>query len=103
MRIEHTKRAISDLRQIAAYHTRSGNPTTAARIAVRLQEVIARIAVSPWRGRPVVQRPGVRVALLLSHRYKIFYRVMGDTLRIVLFEGRLRSLASPVSAREGLK
>jgi plasmid stabilization system protein ParE len=83
MRIEYSKRAIADLRQIAAYHARSRNPATAARIAARIQEVVARIAVSPLSGRPVVQRPGVRVALLLSHRYKIFYRVMGDTIRIV--------------------
>jgi toxin ParE1/3/4 len=83
MRVEYSKRAIADLRHIAAYHARSGNPAKAARIAARLQEVIARIAVSPLSGRAVVRRPGVRVALLPSYRYKIFYRVAGDAVRIV--------------------
>jgi plasmid stabilization system protein ParE len=83
MKVEYSKRAVADLRQIAAYHARSGNPAIAERIAARVQQVIARIATSPLSGRPVVQRPGVRVALLLSYRYKIFYRVMGDTIRIL--------------------
>jgi toxin ParE1/3/4 len=83
MRVEFSKRAISDLRQIAAYYARSGAPAIGERIAARIQEVIARIATSPMSGRPVVQRPGVRVVLLLSYRYKIFYTVMGDTIRIV--------------------
>jgi toxin ParE1/3/4 len=83
MRVEYSKRAIADLRQIPAYYARSGNPATAARIAARIREVVARIAVSPLSGRPVVQRPGVRVVLLPRYRYKIFYRVMEDTIRVV--------------------
>jgi toxin ParE1/3/4 len=83
MRVEYSKRAIGDLRQIATYYTRSGNPTIAERIAERIQQVIARIAGSPLSGRAVVRRPGVRVALLPSYRYKIFYRVTGDAIRIM--------------------
>jgi plasmid stabilization system protein ParE len=83
MRVEYSKRAIGDLHEIAAYYTRSGDPATAARIATRIQEVIARVAVSPLSGRPVVQRPGVRVVLLLRYRDKIFYRVAEDTIRII--------------------
>jgi plasmid stabilization system protein ParE len=83
MRVEYSKRAIADLRQIAAYFARSGAAAVGERIAVRVQEVVARIAELPLSGRPVVQRPGVRVVLLASYRYKIFYRVMGDTIRIV--------------------
>jgi plasmid stabilization system protein ParE len=83
MRVEYSKRAITDLRQIAAYYTRSGNPAVGARIAARIEEVVARIAVTPLSGRPVIQRPGVRLAHLRSYRYKIFYRVIRDTIRIV--------------------
>ena len=83
MRVEYSKRALADLRQIAAYYARSGNSAIADRIAERIQEIIARIAVSPLSGRAVVGRPGVRVALLPSYRYKIFYRVAGDAVRIV--------------------
>jgi plasmid stabilization system protein ParE len=75
MRVEYSKRAIADLRQIAAYYSRSGNSAIAPRFAERIQAVIARIAVSPLSGRAVVRRPGVRVALLPNYRYKIFYRV----------------------------
>ena len=83
MRVEYSKRAISDLRQIAAYYARSGNPAVAERIAARVQDVVAQITGSPLSGRLVVQRPGVRVALLVNYRYKIFCRVAGDTIRII--------------------
>jgi toxin ParE1/3/4 len=83
MRVEYSKRAVADLREIATYYARSGNRAVAEKIATRIQEVVARIAALPLSGRPVVQRLGVRVALLPSYRYKIFYRVMGDTIRIV--------------------
>jgi plasmid stabilization system protein ParE len=57
MRVEYSKRAITDLRRIAAYYARSGNPAAAARIAARIQEVIARIAAAPLSRRPpMVQR-----------------------------------------------
>ena len=83
MRVEYSKRALADLRQIAAYYARSGNSAIADRIAERIQQVIARIAVSPLSGRAVVGRPGVRAAVLPGHRYKIFYRVAGAAIRIV--------------------
>jgi toxin ParE1/3/4 len=83
MRVEYSKRAVTDLRQISAYYARFGNPATAGKIAERIEQVIARIAVSPLSGRAVVRRPGVRVALLPSYRYKIFYRVARDAVRIV--------------------
>jgi hypothetical protein len=43
----------------------------------------SRIAGWPFSGRSVAQRPGVRVVLLLDYRYKIFYRVTGDAIRIL--------------------
>jgi plasmid stabilization system protein ParE len=72
MRVEYSKRAIADLRKIAAYYDRSGNPTVARRVVARIQEVVTQITGSPLSGRSVVQRPGVRVALLANYRYKIF-------------------------------
>ena len=83
MRVEYSKRAVADLRQIAAYYNRSGNPALAERVAARIQEVVARIAEFPVSGRAVPQRPGVRVVPLLSYRYKIFYRVIRDSVLIV--------------------
>jgi len=78
MRVEYSKRAVADLRQIAAYYVRPSNAAIAERIAERIQQVMARIAVLPLSGRAVVGRQGVRVALLPSYHYKIFYRVAGD-------------------------
>jgi len=83
MRVEYSKRAIADLRNIAAYYDRFGNPAVGERIAARIQEVVIQISGSPLSGRAVVQRPGVRVVLLVNYRYKIFYRVAGNTIRII--------------------
>jgi plasmid stabilization system protein ParE len=47
MRVEYSKRALTDIRQIAAYYARPGE-----RIAVRIQEVVARIAGWPFSGAP---------------------------------------------------
>jgi toxin ParE1/3/4 len=83
MRIEYSKRAIADLRQIATYYARSGEPAVAESIATRIQEVVARLVELPLTGSAVAQRPGVRVVPLLRYRYKIFYRVIGDAIRIL--------------------
>ena len=66
MRVEYSKRATSDIRRIVAYYDRSRNPAVAERIAARIQEVVAQITGSPLSGRSVIQRPGVRVVLLVN-------------------------------------
>jgi toxin ParE1/3/4 len=83
MRVEYSKRAIADLRNIAAYYARSGDLAVAESIAVHIQEVVARLAEFPQSGRAVAQRPGVRVVLLLRYRYRIFYRVIDDAVSIL--------------------
>ena len=83
MNVEYSKRAVSDLRQIAAYHARSDDVGVGEKIAAGIRELVSRIAQAPQRGRPVAQRPGVRVILLVRYRYKIFYRGAGTTVRII--------------------
>jgi toxin ParE1/3/4 len=73
----------SDLRQIAAYHARSDDAGVGEKIAAGIRERVSRIAEAPQRGRPVARRPGVRAMLLVRYRYKIFYRVVGTTVRII--------------------
>ena len=51
MRVEYSKRAIADLREIATYYARSGNSAIADRIAERIQQVIV-----PSSGRWVLLR-----------------------------------------------
>jgi len=83
MRIEYSKRAIADLRAISAYYRSFDDSRVAMAVERRIREVIARIGRSPESAPRVVERPEVRVALVLRYPYKIFYRVHGDTVRIV--------------------
>jgi plasmid stabilization system protein ParE len=83
MKIEYSKRAVSDLQNIADYLAESGEPEIAERIAARMEQIIARIARLPQSGRPVIQRPGVRVVPLLPFRYNLFYTVRDDTIRVL--------------------
>jgi plasmid stabilization system protein ParE len=83
VRVEYSKRAVADLRHIAAFYARFSNPAVAERIAARIQEMVARLAELPLSGRAVAQRPGVRVVPLLRYRYKLFYRVSDEAIRIL--------------------
>ena len=83
MKVEYSKRALSDLKEIAAYCATLDDPSVGERIAARIEAVVNRIAQLPQSGRPVVQRPGVRVVPLLRYRYVIFYAVRGKTVRIL--------------------
>jgi plasmid stabilization system protein ParE len=44
MRVEYSKRALADLRQIAAYYARYDNPVLGPRVGARIKEVVKRIA-----------------------------------------------------------
>jgi toxin ParE1/3/4 len=83
MKIEYSQRAVSDLDQIAVYYASSGDPTAGEKIAAAIRERVAHITEAPLFGRAIVQRPGVRLILLVRYRYKIFYRVAGTTVRII--------------------
>jgi toxin ParE1/3/4 len=83
MRVEYSKRAIADLRKIAEYHLQSNDAEVAAALEQRIRATVVRITRSPASTPRVAQRPDIRVAFLLRYRYKIFYRVTGDTIRIV--------------------
>lgn len=85
MKVEYATKALSDLNEIAAYYATNENPALAAKVADRIQEVVARIARVPKSGRPVMQRPGVRVVPLLHYRYNVFYfyAVSGEAVRIL--------------------
>jgi toxin ParE1/3/4 len=83
MRVEYSTRAVSDIRDIADYYMRTDNPLAGERIGARIREVVARIGRMPESGRPVIERPGVRVAPLLRYPYNIFYAATRDTVRIL--------------------
>jgi toxin ParE1/3/4 len=83
MRVEYSKRAVSDLHQIAEYHIRAGEARLAEAVGDAIRHVVARLAQLPGSGRALQQRPGVRVVFLLRYRYKIFYRTSGAAVRIL--------------------
>ena len=73
MRVEYAHRAVSDLRDIATYYASSDHPGVGAKLAICIQDLVERISHRPESGRPLRQRPGIRVASLLQYRYNIFY------------------------------
>lgn len=83
MKVEYSERAVSDLRRIADYHTQLDDSRIGESIAARIREVVAGVMDYPERGRPIEGRQGVRVVLLLQYRYKVFYKVAEETVRIV--------------------
>jgi toxin ParE1/3/4 len=83
MKVEYSKRAVADLQSVAGYYATANDPRVGGRVAARIQQVVARICEFPQSGRPVIQRPGVRVVPLLRYPYHLFYRVSGDTIRIL--------------------
>ncbi len=83
MRVEYSKRAVSDLQSIATRFASSGDSQIGERLVARIEQVVARIGALPENGRPVTQRLDVRVVPLLPFRYNLFYAIKRDTIRIV--------------------
>jgi plasmid stabilization system protein ParE len=67
MTVEYAKRAVADLLSIAAYYEGTDNPGSGERIAARIEEVVARIAVQPDSGRLVAREQHLRVVPLLRY------------------------------------
>ena len=82
MKVEFTKRAVSDLSKVSADSGVFGEAVLLA-VEARIRDVVAHIAAHPESAAPVVQRPGMRVAPLIRYPYRIFYRVLEDRVRIV--------------------
>jgi toxin ParE1/3/4 len=83
MKVEFTNRAVRDLRDIAHESRRRFGDRVAAALETRVRDVVAAIAHAPESATRVEQRPGMRVVPLVSYPFKIFYRVVGDTVRVV--------------------
>jgi plasmid stabilization system protein ParE len=83
MRVEFTNRAVRDLREIAAHSRQNFGERIATALEARLQDVVMQISAAPESSPRVEQRPGMRVVPLVRYPFKIFYRIIGDTVRIV--------------------
>ena len=82
MKVEYSKRAAADLRKVSADSLAFGE-TVAAAVEFRIREIVEQIRKRPKSRPGVIQRPGVRVALLIRYPYKIFCRVLEDRVRIL--------------------
>ena len=95
MNVEYSKRAIADLRKVAA-DSRAFGEMVAAAVDVRIREIIAQIQKHP-EGRPrVIERAGVHVAALVRYPYKIFCRILDDGVRIL----HIRHMSRPAWEHE---
>lgn len=83
MNVEFTNRAVHDLREISDYSRRRFGDRVAAALESRLRDAVAQIARAPESAPRVEQKPGMRVVSLARYPFRVFYRVIGDTVRIV--------------------
>ena len=83
MKLVYSRRALTDLNEIAAYYNASASPAIAESIATRLETVIGRICRLPKAAPRVSQRSQVRVATVVRYPFRIFYRVRGETIDIL--------------------
>ena len=83
MKVEFTNRAIADLRKISAQSRKEFGDRVAAALAVRIRSVVEQIGDAPESAARVEQRPSMRVLPLVRYPFKVFYRIVGDTVRIL--------------------
>jgi toxin ParE1/3/4 len=83
MKVEYTKRAVADLRKVSADSRRAFGDKVAAAVETRIHALAEHLRTAPESAPRVEQRSGVRVAPLIRYPYRIFYRVLGDTVRIL--------------------
>jgi len=83
MKLVYSRRALVDLEHIADYYSTNASPAVAESIERRFREVIDRVCRVPDAAPRVSQRANVRVATVVRHPFRIFYRVRGDTVDIL--------------------
>jgi toxin ParE1/3/4 len=83
MKVEYSRRSVADLRKISADSRRAFGDRVAEALEARIRSVIDRISREPLSAPEVEQRPGLHVVPLIRYPFKIFYRLLGDKIRIV--------------------
>lgn len=82
MKVEYSRRAISDLHEISAYYKAHADVRVAAAIADRIEAVVTRVSKAPESAQRVAERQSIRVVPLRRYPYKIFYRVGVDRITV---------------------
>jgi toxin ParE1/3/4 len=83
MKLVYSRRALTDLEEIAIYYSTHASPTIAAFIEQRLVGVIDRICSMPEAAPRVSQRSTVRAVTVVRYPFRVFYRVRDDTIDIL--------------------
>ena len=83
MNVEYTRRAIVDLRKIAAASRQAFGDRLATALEIRIRTAVAHISSQPFAAPAVEQRRGIRAFLLGRYPFKIFYRVFEDHVLIL--------------------
>ena len=83
MKVEYSNRALADLRKLSAGSQATFGHRVAAALETRIRAIVEQIRQAPESAPRVEQRPGVRVVPLIRYPYKIFYRILDDTVRIL--------------------
>ena len=83
MKIEYSKRAVADLRKIAADSHEMFGDLVAEALETRIRAVVDHIARDPLSVPEVGQRPGLHVVPLIRYPFKVFYRVLDGSVRIL--------------------
>lgn len=83
-RIEWNKRAVNDLREIIEFYRQNDALSAAISLNQKVKETIIKLAESRIAGR---KEPNTKTILfvLLGKNYRIYYRKIGKTIRIVCF------------------
>ena len=82
MRVEYTKRATSNLRKVSEESQAFGEVVARA-VDVCIRGIITHIAEHPKAAVRVMERPGMHVIPLIRYPYKIFYRILKDSVRVL--------------------
>ena len=83
MKVEYSKRATADLHKVSGDSRRRFGDRVAAEVEARIHKIVDQIRESPESAPRVVDWPGVGVVALVRYPNKLFYRILGDTVRIL--------------------
>jgi plasmid stabilization system protein ParE len=76
MKVEYSKRAVADIRKIAADSRQAFGDRVAEALEARIKAIVERVAIRPVSAPEVVQRPGIHSVPMRQYPYKIFYRIL---------------------------
>ena len=83
MRVEYSRRAVADLRKISVDSRRTFGDRVAEALESRIRTVVDLVSREPLSTPEVEQRPGLHVVPLTRYPFKIFYRIVDDSVRIL--------------------